>query len=61
MDTCSWTKTTYGYMSECGYMTKNSIMNFMYCPYCGKSLNYNRKKYMSDYYKKRKKRKSAPA
>ena len=51
---CSWSRNWYGYSTECGYSTKNSIRNFRYCPYCGKELHYGRKKYMSDYYQKRK-------
>ena len=54
IDTCTWKKTSYGYKSGCGYQTKNSIMNFVYCPYCGLKFGYNQQKYMQDYYKKRK-------
>ena len=52
IDTCSWKKTAYGYESDCGYLTKNSIRNFAYCPYCGRKFGYDRRKYMRDYCRK---------
>ena len=54
MSKCEWVKTSYGYRSGCGYQTKNSIRQYVFCPYCGKELLYNKQTYQKQYYKKHK-------
>lgn len=53
-DKCKWEKTIKGYVTLCGHAPKQMGRGWVFCPYCGKSLDKERANYLHDYYKNHK-------